>query len=120
VNKTGPAPLRFIFHRAGRQDQAPQWLAKSIAVARHAASTSTQPTCSADSGEDLHPPAGVLMRNAVLNVNYAHHAIARDHGSREKSFERILRQLAERFETLIVMASAGDRQQFPLAGHPTG
>src|SRR5579863_8703205 len=58
------------------------------------------------------------MRIAVLHVDYAFHAPARDDGRRKESLVSIFGKVAEKFEARVVVSLPRDGEQALLARYP--
>ena len=62
----------------------------------------------------------MLVRQLVLHVDHAHHAIARDDRRRKKRFVRVFPQTGKVLKPGIVVGLARNRQLPPFARHPSG
>src|SRR5271165_158539 len=69
--------------------------------------------------EQLHLETGVRMGVAMLDVDDALNAAARNDGRRKECLKGILRQIAEKLEARIGVGFPRDGEQPAFARHPT-
>ena len=87
-------------------------------LSRHACQRERTAHLLAQSGQDFHFAARVLVRGPVLDVDDAYHPVAGNHRGGKECFKTIFRKFAEVLESGVFVRLTRNSQQSPFPCNP--